>query len=82
MRFVPPDGGLGLLCMKVSLNWLRDYIHTDKSAEEIARDFTFGGISVLGLTIDKVFVSGFLSFVVISATIYFLNKFINWVFSK
>ena len=46
MRFVPPDGGLGLLCMKVSLNWLRDYIHTDKSAEEIARDFTFGGIEV------------------------------------
>ena len=32
--------------MKVSLNWLRDYIHTDKSAEEIARDFTFGGIEV------------------------------------
>ena len=45
-------------------------------------DFTFGGISVLGLTIDKVFVSGFLSFVVISATIYLLNKLINWVFSK
>src|SRR3989344_1951380 len=32
--------------MKISLNWLRDYVDTTKSAEDIAHDFTFGGIEV------------------------------------
>ena len=43
--------------------------------------FTFQGFSFLGLTIGHIAFSRLLSFVVISATIYFLNKFINWLFS-
>lgn len=43
--------------------------------------FTFNGFSLLGLSIGKIAFSRFLSFVVISATIYFTNKLIAWVFS-
>lgn len=44
--------------------------------------FTFNGISFLGLSVNRIFISGFLSFVVISATIYFLSVLIEWLFSK
>ena len=43
--------------------------------------FTFSGFSFLGLTIGAIHFSRLLSFVVISATIYFSNKLINWLFS-
>jgi len=42
--------------------------------------FTFNGLTFLGLNIEKIFLSTLLSFIVISATIYFLNRFINWLF--
>lgn len=44
--------------------------------------FTFAGISFLGLSIAKIQFSHFLSFVVISATIYFLNKAIAFLFKS
>lgn len=71
---------LGLLSFLTTLTSL--FLVTIFYKDIRVSDFTFGGISLFGLTIEKVFVSGFLSFVVISATIYFLNKFINWIFSK
>ena len=43
--------------------------------------FTFNGISLLGLEIGTIQFSSLLSFVVISATIYFLNKLVGWLFS-
>lgn len=43
--------------------------------------FTFPGFSFLGLTIGAIHFSRLLSFVVISATIYFSNRLINWLFS-
>lgn len=43
--------------------------------------FVFTGFSFLGLTIGQIHFSLFLSFVAISATIYFLNKLVAWLFS-
>ena len=43
--------------------------------------FTFNGLSFLGLSIGHINFSRLLSFVVISATIYFANKLIDWLFS-
>lgn len=43
--------------------------------------FTFPGFSILGLTSGPIHFSRFLSFVLISATIYFANKLIGWLFS-
>lgn len=45
-------------------------------------DFVIQKGSYFGIEIAGVAVTGILSFVVISATIYFLNKFILWVFSE
>jgi len=42
--------------------------------------FTFNGFSFLGLSIGDVQFSTFLSFVVISATIYFVNKLVSYIF--
>jgi putative membrane protein len=42
--------------------------------------FVFDGFSFAGLTIGRIEASRLLSFVVVSATIYFVNKAINWVF--
>ncbi|KKQ93868.1 MAG: hypothetical protein UT56_C0023G0002 [Candidatus Levybacteria bacterium GW2011_GWB1_39_7] len=44
--------------------------------------FTFNGLSFMGLSINKIFISGVLSYVIISATIYFLSALIEWLFSK
>ena len=44
--------------------------------------FTFNGISFLGLSIGKIQLSRLLSFVVISATIYFLNRLLAFVFES
>ena len=44
--------------------------------------FTFSGISFLGLSIGKIQFSRLLSFVVISATIYFLNRLIAFLFES
>jgi len=43
--------------------------------------FSFSGLGTIGLTVGAVHLSRFLSFVVISATIYFTNKAILWLFS-
>ncbi len=43
--------------------------------------FSFSGLSAVGLTTGAIQFSRFLSFVVISATIYFTNKAIMWLFS-
>jgi uncharacterized membrane protein YvlD (DUF360 family) len=43
--------------------------------------FTFNGFSILGLTIGHIHFSRLLSFGVLSATIYFANKLIDWLFS-
>lgn len=43
--------------------------------------FTFSGFSFLGLTIGHINFSRLLSFVVISATIYFTNRLTGWLFS-
>lgn len=45
-------------------------------------NFIFHGFSFAGLEIREIFFSGFLSFVAISATIYFLNKLMDWLFSN
>ncbi len=44
--------------------------------------FTFMGISFLGLSIGKIVFSRFLSFVVISATIYLSDRFLNFLFES
>ncbi|HVZ11790.1 MAG TPA: phage holin family protein [Patescibacteria group bacterium] len=42
--------------------------------------FTFPGFDLLGITVGHIHFSLFLSFVVISATIYFLDRFLVWLF--
>src|SRR3990167_11291470 len=44
--------------------------------------FTFEGFTFAGIVIQKIQLSYLLSFVVISATIYFLSALIEWLFSK
>ncbi len=44
--------------------------------------FTFNGVSFLGLKASHIYVGGILSYVVISATIYFCAKLINFAFSN
>ena len=44
--------------------------------------FTFEGFTFAGIAIQKIQLSGLLSLVVISATIYFLSALIEWLFSK
>ena len=46
------------------------------------RPFVFQGISVMGVEIHKFYVSSLLSYCLISATIYLLTKFINWLFGR
>lgn len=58
------------------------YIVTIFSPDVNVTAFTFNGISFLGLSIGKIYFSPLLSFVAISATIYFLNKVVSWFFSK
>lgn len=43
--------------------------------------FTFAGVEALGIRASEIHFSGILSYVVISATIYFLNKLIVWLFA-
>jgi putative membrane protein len=43
-------------------------------------EFTFSGFSFIGLSIGTIHFSRVLSFVVISATIYFSNRLIGWLF--
>ena len=43
--------------------------------------FTFAGVEAVGIRVNEIYVSGILSYVVISATIYFLNKLIAWLFA-
>lgn len=43
--------------------------------------FTLHAFSFMGVQIKEIYVASFLSFIVISATMYFLNKIINWLFS-
>lgn len=50
-------------------------------APVMVNSFTFPGFSFLGLTIGAIHFSRLLSFVVISATIYFAGKLIDWLFS-
>ena len=45
-------------------------------------NFTFQGISFLGLKINQIQVAGILSYVAISATIYFSNKVLSFLFSE
>ena len=45
-------------------------------------NFTFTGGSFLGVHVSKVYFSGFLSYVAVSATIYFTNKLLGWLFSN
>ena len=45
-------------------------------------DFVFRGFSFAGIEIREILFSGFLSFIAISATIYFLNKVIDWLFTN
>lgn len=44
--------------------------------------FEFSGVSLWGFEIKRIFLSQILSFIVISATIYLINKAIYWLFSK
>lgn len=46
------------------------------------RPFTFPGISFWGIEIHKFYVSLLLSYCLISATIYLITKWINWLFGK
>lgn len=41
--------------------------------------FSFSGGVFLGIHINKIYISGILSLVALSATIYFLNKIISWL---
>ena len=47
----------------------------------VVHAFTFTGLSFWGLEIGTVQLSTLLSFVVISATIYFSNKLMDWLFA-
>ncbi len=44
-------------------------------------NFTFQGFSFLGISMGRISFSGFLPIIVISATIYFSNKLIGWLFT-
>lgn len=44
--------------------------------------FTFEGLSFYGFEIKKIFMSGILLYVVISATIYFLGRALDWLLTK
>lgn len=46
------------------------------------RPFIFPGYRLFGLEIHKFYVSGLLSYCLISATIYLITKFINWLFER
>ncbi len=71
---------LGLLSFLTTLVSL--FILTLVFRNVTVESFTFSGISFMGVEIKKVFVPGILSYVVISATIYFLNRIISWLFTK
>ncbi|HVT01720.1 MAG TPA: phage holin family protein [Patescibacteria group bacterium] len=45
-------------------------------------NFVFSGFSFLGINIGQISFSGFLPIIAISATIYFLNKLIGWLFGE
>ena len=44
--------------------------------------FVFAGGVFFGVHISRIYVSGLLSIVAFSATIYFLNKIISWIFKE
>ncbi len=44
--------------------------------------FDFPGFSFLGIHVSRIYFSGVLSYFAISATIYFLTRIINWIFSE
>ena len=44
--------------------------------------FTFQGVSLFGLNIASISFNSILSFIVISVTIYFVEKVLFWLFSK
>ena len=71
---------LGLLSFLTTLASL--FLLTVVYPNVTVSNFTFQGVSLLGLTIGQIQFGGILSYVVISATIYFLNKIINSVFSN
>ncbi len=68
-------GLLSFITTFVSLFTLTFFFHNIR-----VTNFIFHGFSFAGIEIREIFLSGFLSFIAISATIYFLNKVIDWLF--
>jgi putative membrane protein len=70
-------GLLSFLTMLISLFILTLFYHNISIS-----NFTFPSINLLGIHINDVSVTGILSYVVISATIYFLTKILSWLFDR
>ncbi len=70
---------LGMLSFLTTLASL--YLLTFIYSEIHVNDFVLGSISLLGFQTGSFSFSGFLPYVVISATIYLLARLINWLFS-
>ncbi len=70
-------GLLSFLSTLVSLLVLTYFYHNIAIAS-----FIFQGITFLGIHINRIYISGILSIVAVSATIYLLGRFLSWIFER